>query len=115
RASAPVPVAVDIGGGAQGRQARALAGAGGIDYEAHSRLPRPCAARPGPHTVSAGKAAMTDFATARRNMIEGQLRPNGVTDARVLRAFSDTPRELFVPASKRPVAYIDEDIEVGHG
>lgn len=58
---------------------------------------------------------MTDFATARRNMIEGQLRPNGVTDARVLRAFSDTPRELFVPASKRPVAYIDEDIEVGHG
>ena len=58
---------------------------------------------------------MTDYATARRNMIECQLRPNGVTDGRVLRAISETPRELFVPASKRPVAYVDEDIEIGHG
>ena len=61
------------------------------------------------------QAAMTDYATARRNMIECQLRPNGVTDGRVLRAIAETPRELFVPASKRPVAYVDEDIELGHG
>jgi protein-L-isoaspartate(D-aspartate) O-methyltransferase len=58
---------------------------------------------------------MTDYATARRNMIECQLRPNGVTDARVLRAIAETPRELFVPASRRSVAYVDEDVEIGHG
>ena len=58
---------------------------------------------------------MTDYAIARRNMIECQLRPNNVTDARVLRAIGEIPRELFVPASRRPVAYVDEDIEIGHG
>ncbi|MGF1625798.1 MAG: protein-L-isoaspartate O-methyltransferase, partial [Alphaproteobacteria bacterium] len=34
---------------------------------------------------------------------------------RVLRAIGEIPREQFVPASKRPVAYVDEDIEIGHG
>lgn len=58
---------------------------------------------------------MTDYMLARRNMIDCQLRPNNVSDSRVLHAIGETPRELFVPAARRPVAYIDEDIDIGHG
>lgn len=58
---------------------------------------------------------MTDFALARTNMINCQLRPNNVTDDRVLNAVSEVPRELFVPRTKRPIAYVDEDIDIGHG
>jgi protein-L-isoaspartate(D-aspartate) O-methyltransferase len=58
---------------------------------------------------------MTDLARARTNMIESQLRPNNVTDERILKAIRATPRELFVPAARRGIAYIDEDIDIGHG
>lgn len=58
---------------------------------------------------------MTDFATARFNMVEGQIRPNKVTDERLLEALSTVPRERFVPASARGVAYVDGDIAVGRG
>lgn len=53
---------------------------------------------------------MTDYATARANMIDSQLRPNDVTDARILRAMLEIPRESFVPASLRPLAYMDEEV-----
>lgn len=56
-----------------------------------------------------------DYATARRNMVESQLRPNRVTDPALLEAFSSVPRELFVPAPLRSVAYVDEDIPLGRG
>lgn len=55
---------------------------------------------------------MLDFASARYNMIESQIRPNDVTDKSVLQAMLDTPRELFVPAAKRSVAYQDEDFVI---
>jgi len=55
---------------------------------------------------------MLDFATARSTMIESQIRTNDVTDKTVLRAMADTPRELFVPAAKRSVAYLDEDFVI---
>lgn len=58
---------------------------------------------------------MTDLAHARTNMIESQLRPNNVTGARILGAIRETPRELFVPAARRGIAYVDEDIDIGHG
>lgn len=58
---------------------------------------------------------MIDYALARRNMINGQLRPNNVTDDRVLAAIGAVPRELFVPSARRPIAYIDEDIDIGQG
>lgn len=57
----------------------------------------------------------TDFATARRNMIEGQLRPNQVLAAAVLQVFADLPRERFVPAERRSVAYSDEAVPLGGG
>lgn len=58
---------------------------------------------------------MTDFALARRNMIEGQLRPNRVTDDRLLMAIGGLPRERFLPEAAQAVAYADDDVPVGNG
>jgi len=56
---------------------------------------------------------MIDFATQRHNMIESQVRTGGITDHRVIEAMAAVPREEFVPAGRRPLAYMDEDIEIG--
>jgi len=58
---------------------------------------------------------MTVFEVARSHMLESQLRPNKVTDDRVLNAFVSIRRELFVPEHLRSVAYIDEDLPLGGG
>jgi protein-L-isoaspartate(D-aspartate) O-methyltransferase len=55
---------------------------------------------------------MTDFAVQRQNMVESQVRPNGITDARVIDAMAAVPRELFVPQERRALAYMDEDVLV---
>lgn len=52
---------------------------------------------------------------ARTHMIESQIRPNKVTDERVIAAFAKIRRELFVPEQLRPIAYIDEDLALGGG
>jgi protein-L-isoaspartate(D-aspartate) O-methyltransferase len=56
---------------------------------------------------------MTDHDTARVNMVENQLRPNRVVEPRLLEAMGAVPRELFVPAAMRGVAYADEDVPIG--
>ncbi len=58
---------------------------------------------------------MIDYAAARFNMVDGQLRTNKVTDPAVLDAFLTVPRELFVPAGLRGIAYVDDDIALGNG
>jgi protein-L-isoaspartate(D-aspartate) O-methyltransferase len=58
---------------------------------------------------------MNIFETARANMVENQLRPNKVTDERLIAALSQLRRELFVPERLRGVAYIDEDLPLGGG
>ena len=58
---------------------------------------------------------MTAFDAARTHMIESQIRPNKVTNERVLDAFAGIRRELFVPEHLRQVAYIDEDLPLGGG
>ena len=58
---------------------------------------------------------MTEYATARENMVENQLRPSNVEDPRILDAFRAVPREVFLPARLRGVAYRDEDIDLGNG
>jgi len=58
---------------------------------------------------------MTDFALARRNMIDSQLRPNRVTNARLLAAIEEVPRERFLPEPLRAVAYADDDVPLGNG
>ncbi|MCA1296943.1 protein-L-isoaspartate O-methyltransferase family protein [Stappia indica] len=55
---------------------------------------------------------MGDFDQARTHMVDNQLRTNDVTDLRVLDAMEAIPRERFVPASKRCIAYSDQDIAV---
>jgi len=60
-------------------------------------------------------SARTDFAMARRNMIEGQLRPNRVTDPALLAAMAEVPRERFLPPALQPLAYVDEDLRLGCG
>lgn len=58
---------------------------------------------------------MTDFALARRNMVDGQLRPNRVNDAALLEALGELPRERFLPEGLRSVAYADDDVPLGNG
>lgn len=52
---------------------------------------------------------------ARRNMIDCQIRPWEVLEARVLDAFAAVPRDLFVPDAYRSLAYADFTIPLGHG
>jgi len=54
-----------------------------------------------------------DYATARKNMIEGQMRPNRVIDEALLASIAEAPRERFVPEGLRSVAYVDEDLRLG--
>lgn len=58
---------------------------------------------------------MTDYSVARRNMIEGQLRPNRVTNDQLLAAAADLPRERFLPDAVKSIAYADDDVPVGGG
>lgn len=58
---------------------------------------------------------MIDYAVARANMVENQLRPNRIDEPRILRAMGEIPRERFVPETLRPVAYGDEDLALGDG
>jgi protein-L-isoaspartate(D-aspartate) O-methyltransferase len=55
---------------------------------------------------------MVDYAQARRTMVDCQVRPSDVTDLRVIAALLDVPRERFVPAARRPIAYLDIDVPV---
>ena len=58
---------------------------------------------------------MDNYARARHNMVESQIRTNKVTDEMLLAALGDVPRERFVPKAQRGVAYVDEDIPIGGG
>jgi len=58
---------------------------------------------------------MQDYAAARRHMVDSQIRPNKVTDERIMDAMGKIPRENFVPPSLRGVAYVDEDIQIAPG
>ena len=55
------------------------------------------------------------FATARKKMVDCQLRPSKVTDQSVLDAFLTIPREEFVGKQQRALAYIDEDLPLSGG
>lgn len=56
-----------------------------------------------------------ELATARRNMIERQLRPAPVASERVLAAFATVPREAFAPAALRARAYADLELPLPCG
>lgn len=56
-----------------------------------------------------------DYALARQNMIESQLRTNKITQEDLLDAMRKVPREQFLPLNKQQFAYLDEDIALGAG
>ena len=56
-----------------------------------------------------------EFAAARRRMVAEQLRARGIRDERVLAAFYDVPRDLFVPPERQHEAYEDHPVPIGEG
>ena len=56
-----------------------------------------------------------DFEKARFNMIEQQVRPWEVLDAKVLALLGEVKREQFVPAAYRHMALADLEIPLGSG
>jgi len=55
------------------------------------------------------------FEPMRRAMVASQLRTTGVNDPRVVAAMGDVPRERFVPAERRALAYADALVPLGGG
>lgn len=51
----------------------------------------------------------------RRDMVERQLRRRGIRDERVLEAMARVPRELFLPETRRHLAYEDGAQSIGEG
>lgn len=51
----------------------------------------------------------------RTKMVDNQLRPFDISHYDVLAAFLSVPREFFIPASKRVLAYSDAEIEIVDG
>jgi protein-L-isoaspartate(D-aspartate) O-methyltransferase len=58
---------------------------------------------------------MIDIQSARRQMIEQQVRAWDVLDLRVLDAMERVPREAFVPADYRDLAFADMNVPLGEG
>ncbi len=58
---------------------------------------------------------MIDFADARRNMVDCQIRPSDVTLYPVIEAMLSVPKQEFVPRDLRPVAYAADTLDLGEG
>jgi len=58
---------------------------------------------------------MLDVNTARRQMIEQQVRAWDVLDLKVLAAMERVPREEFTPPAYRELAFADMNVPLGHG
>lgn len=56
-----------------------------------------------------------DLALARKHMVDSQVRPNDVPDLRLQSAMERLPREAFVPANRRHLAYIEADVPLFDG
>jgi protein-L-isoaspartate(D-aspartate) O-methyltransferase len=56
-----------------------------------------------------------DSQAARLNMVNNQIRTNGVRDPLVLDALADVPRDAFLPKALRCSAYLDQPLDLGDG
>ena len=70
--------------------------------------PSPNAPSPTPIAPTASTAGA--FAVQRLNMVDSQVRPSDITDRRILRAMGTVPREDFLPAALKSIAYMDNPI-----
>lgn len=66
-------------------------------------------------TLLDDRPAPLDFATARKAMIDSQLRVSGVNADFVRERMGAVPREDFVPAAARGIAYMDRAVALGDG
>jgi len=48
-------------------------------------------------------------------MVDTQVRPSDVTKFPIIEAMLHVPREVYLPAGLREIAYVGENIAVGHG
>lgn len=55
------------------------------------------------------------YAAARSHMVDSQVRPNRVSDPRILDAMRELPRERFLPPHLSALAYVDDDVALGGG
>jgi protein-L-isoaspartate(D-aspartate) O-methyltransferase len=60
-------------------------------------------------------ASSSDLHAAKQAMLQRQLAERGISDARVLEAFRQVPREQFVPEELRSAAYADRPLPIGNG
>lgn len=58
---------------------------------------------------------MVDFPALRTKMVDGQVRPNDVTDLRIIDAMGEVAREDFAPEDQKALAYLDRDLPLGDG
>ncbi len=58
---------------------------------------------------------MSDSSAQRDHMVACQIRPNQVSNERLLAALEEIPREVFVPNALKSVAYLDENLEIAPG
>jgi protein-L-isoaspartate(D-aspartate) O-methyltransferase len=58
---------------------------------------------------------MQNFAAERATMVDSQIRTNDVTNKALLEALYAVPREAYVPASVRSLAYMDSEVTVQTG
>lgn len=56
-----------------------------------------------------------DYDGKRYQMVEEQLKPRGISSPRVLAAFTQVPREIFVLPEKKAQAYEDFPLSIGLG
>lgn len=56
---------------------------------------------------------LTSYDILREQMVDEQLVPRGIRDARVLEAMRRIPRHLFIPERVRPAAYRDGALPIG--
>ncbi len=63
-----------------------------------------------PTPIAPQATAAAAYAVQRQNMVDSQVRPSDITDRRILRAMAVVPRESFLPASLRAIAYMDNPI-----
>ncbi|MGY1408574.1 protein-L-isoaspartate(D-aspartate) O-methyltransferase [Luteimonas sp. A611] len=68
-----------------------------------------------PAAACAGQDPPAGDAALRQQMVEQQLAPRGIDDARVLEAMRNVPRHRFVPDAVAPDAYDDGPLSIGYG
>ncbi|TFG50005.1 MAG: protein-L-isoaspartate(D-aspartate) O-methyltransferase [Anaerolineales bacterium] len=56
-----------------------------------------------------------DFQAARQRMVEQQIANRGITSPRILEAFREVPRHMFVPDNQQIYAYQDGPLPIGLG